>query len=418
PGTGTDDGTDGGGTDGGGTDGGGPGCDGVAPVGPAVWRPVIGELAATHDGSRLRALGQEILNTPGAHGPGGRAATAAHLAMVSASIGHHEHAAGLLSAELARSRDLTQHSRLHLHLQLAWVLSGGVPRRPDVDALIELAPHADRLTRAGLLTLRALCATLATDRAPAEDTAVDTAAAALDDLAAAGSDGSGPECYYLLCLGWTEAMLGRYDAAQLRINRALRAAREHGETHLLPALLDSLAYVHLQSGRLGEAIEIAREASLLAQRAGRSDQATLARAVSTAAWAGLGRPPEFGRDLPDGVAAEVPRMPLTLLLFAEAALAVGDGAGAGALFKADRQTWRVNEPTPVLAARMYEVLAAAAMITGQDPQPWSTRASEAAARVGLPEQDGHALLARGHTLRSGAQALRCYTEAAVLLGAT
>ncbi|MCK9900246.1 LuxR C-terminal-related transcriptional regulator [Frankia sp. Cpl3] len=390
-----------------------------APVGPDAWQPVIGLLACPDEAPRLRALGQEIMSTPAAHGTSGRVGTTAHLAMVWASLGHHDYAVALLSAALAEARGPAEEARVQLYAQLARVVSGGVPSRADVDALTESGQAGDRLTRAGALTVRALCAALTASHGAARDPSagaeVDAAAAALDTLAAAGSDGSGPELYYLQCLGWTEAMLGRYSSAHARITRALRATRRHGERHLLPALLNSLAYIHHQSGRMSEAIEVAREAHCASQRAGRADQVALARAVATAAWAELGRSPTFGPDLPDGVHTDAPRTPLTALLFAEAALTAGDASAARALLGSERETWRVAEPIPVLGPRIYEVLAAAAMLTGEDPQPWAQRAAEGAARVGLPEQQGHALLARGYALGHGPQADRCYAEAAELL---
>ncbi|MEX5712865.1 LuxR family transcriptional regulator [Parafrankia sp. FMc6] len=392
---------------------------GLPPVGPDVWRPVIDLLARPDAVPRLRALGQEVLNTPAAYGAAGRTGTAAHLAMVSASLGCHDHAIALLSTALADARGPAEEGRVQLFTQLARIVSGGIPSRVEVDALTGPEPAGDPLTRAGGLAVRALCAALTTDRGATGNRSAgaeaDAAATALDDLAVNGPDPSGPELYLLQCLGWTEAMLGRYDSAHARITRAVRGARKHGEHHLLPALLNSLAYIHYQAGRRSEAIEVTREAQRVSQRAGRTDQVALAQAVATAAWAGLGRSPTFGPELPEGVHADAPRTPLTALLFAEAALAAGDGPAALALLGSKRETWRVAEPIPVLGARIFEVLAAAALLAGEDPRPWAARAAEEAARVGLPEQRGHALLARGYTLGRGPEADRCYAEAADLL---
>ncbi|WP_026240407.1 helix-turn-helix transcriptional regulator [Parafrankia discariae] len=392
---------------------------GLPPVGPDVWRPVIDLLARPDTVPRLRALGQEVLNTPAAYGAAGRVGTAAHLAMVSASMGCHDHAVALLSTALADARGPAEEGRVQLFTQLARIVSGGIPSRAEVDALTGPEPAGDPLTRAGGLAVRALCAALTTDRGTTGNRSAgaetDAAATALDALAVNGPDPSGPELYLLQCLGWTEAMLGRYDSAHARITRAVRGARKHGERHLLPALLNSLAYIHYQSGRRSEAIEVTREAQHVSQRAGRADQAALAQAVATAAWAGLGRSPTFGPELPEGVHADAPRTPLTALLFAEAALAAGDGPAALALLGSKRETWRVAEPIPVLGARIFEVLAAAALLAGEDPRPWAARAAEEAARVGLPEQRGHALLARGYALGRGPEADRCYAEAADLL---
>ncbi|OAA19612.1 transcriptional regulator, luxR family [Frankia sp. EI5c] len=390
----------------------------LAPVGPDVWRPVVDLLARHGDLPRLSALGPEILSTPGALGPAGHAEAAAHLAMVSASLGHRDHAMALLTAALAHTRGPAEEARLRVYLQLARIISGGIPAATEVIELAAAVPADDHLTRAGAFAVRALTATLTAGEA-ADGRWVNAAAAAFDTLGATGSDvagaGAGAEPYYLQCLGWTEAMLGRYGSAHDRLTRALRATREHGEHHLLPALLNSLAYVHYQSGRMSEAIEIAREAHRASDLAGRADQAALAHAVATAAWAGLGRSPTFGPELPAGVHTDAPRTPLTALLFAEAALAVGDGTAVRALLGAEGETWRVAEPIPVLGARIYEALAAAARLTGQDPGPWANRAEQAAGQVALPEQRGFALLARGHALGPGPRADRCYLEAAELL---
>ncbi|MEY9841212.1 AAA family ATPase [Streptacidiphilus sp. EB103A] len=394
-------------------------AEGAVPVGPDAWKPVVRALAAAGDILRIRALAREILATPGTDGPD-HASAVVFLATVEATLGHVDEAQSLIATELDRSRDADPavEALLHLQYQLVKVLAGSVPARADVEALVRQNEHADPVTRAGVAALRALCAVIVADACAASQ-ALDEADSSLAEISAQGSDGTGPEACYLLMLGWAEGLMGRYQGGHAHVSRALGAARENGDAHLLPPLLVTLSFIAYQSGRTAEAIEAAQEAGTTALAAGRADHAVFAQAVATAAWVQLGRSPSSGWALPDGVLADVPRTTLTVLLLAEAAMAAGDGEATMELLLPEREAWRVSEPVPVFGARVYELLAAASALMGEDPTPWAERAVDAAASVGLSEQGGHALLARGHVLGSRlrtAEAARCYDDAFELLG--
>jgi DNA-binding CsgD family transcriptional regulator len=398
-----------------------PGAADGPAVGSELWRPVVQGLTASGDTEGVRVLVRELLAEPaltGSAGTADRVSSVVLLSAVLASLGLEEEAQSLIVAELGSAQTPGPGSLALLHVQqrVVRVLAGQVPARADVEALVRQTAEADAMTAAGALVLRGMCAVLTGDTCTAE-TALYSAAQTLDDLDD-GKPADEQESVYLLMLSWAEAMMGWYGPACGHGERALSAVRERGDAHLLPALLDTLAYVHHQAGRLADALSTAQEGRAVAQAAGRSDHVGLSDAIMAAAWSQLGR---MSAALPRHPAAgeppTAPRTPLSALLIAESLLAAGDGAAALALLLPRREAWRVSEPVAVLAARGYELLAAAGVESGVDPdsvQEWADHAAEAASAVGLPEQQGHALLARGHALLVrglGEEAARCYRDA-------
>lgn len=389
--------------------------------GTDLWKQVVRALAARGDAERIMSLRADILAGPDGRSPEARARTAAFLAAVLAGTGHEEGAQALLAAELPAAQAASPGSGLLLrvHQQLAKVLAGQVPARTEVEILTHRTFGADPVTLGGALSLAGLCAVLDADMCAAE-TSLDAAAHALDELDTGRAAGDA-EAGYLLVLSWAEALMGWYGPAHGHAERALTAARDRGDAHLLPPLLDTLGYVHYQSGRLADALGAVQEGTAVSRAMGRGDHAALSDAVSAAAWAQLGRtaphPAPARRTVPE------PRTPLNALLLAEAALASGDPGAALALLLPEREAWRVAEPVAVFAARNYELLGAAAVqADGAGTaclDAWAERATEAASAVGLIEQSGHALLARGHALMGRglpAEAAACYEEARVLFG--
>ncbi|MYS45383.1 LuxR family transcriptional regulator, partial [Streptomyces sp. SID5998] len=90
---------------------------------------------------------------------------------------------------------------------------------------------------------------------------------------------------YLLVLACAESAMGWYGPAQAHVERALAEARLRGDAQLLPTLLNVLAYVEYQAGRMSDALETAREARATALAAGRDHLVTLVDAITAAAWA-------------------------------------------------------------------------------------------------------------------------------------
>lgn len=395
-------------------------------VGPELWRSVVQSLAAAGDDEGVVVLAREILAGRSLAHRGGateRVPAVALLSAVLAALGRDEEAHALIAAELGSEPALDPGSvaLLTVQQQVVKVLAGQVPVRADAEALVRRTAGADPMTAAGALALRGMCALLSGDTCAAES-ALYAASQALDALDN-GSQADEQESVYLLVLSWSEALMGWYGPACGHGDRALTAVRERGDAHLLPPLLDTLAYVHYQAGDMADAVNTAQEGRAVARAAGRADHVGLSDAITAAAWAQLGRVSAVRPPRPvGGQPLTAPRTPLNALLLAESYLAAGDGAAALALLLPRREAWRVSEPVAVLAARGYELLAAAGVQSGVDAdsiQEWADHAAEAAAAVALPEQHGHALLARGHALlaRGLAEgAAQCYREALDLFG--
>lgn len=394
----------------------------AGPAGTELWKQVVRALAAVGDAERIMELRADILAGPDGRTPDVRARTVAFLSAVLAAIGHDEGAQALLAAELPAAQAASPGAGLLLrvHQQLGKVLSGQVPARTDVEVLVHRTEGADPVTLGGALGLAGLCAVLEGDMCAAE-MSLDAAGHALDELDA-GRPAGDEEAGHLLVLSWAEALMGWYGPAYGHAERALTAVRGRGDTHFLPPLLDTLGYVHYQSGRLADALGAVQEGSAAARAMGRGDHVALSEAITAAAWAQLGRTSPRPAPSPSGRDAPEPRTPLNALLLAEAALASGEAGTALALLLPEREAWRVSEPVAVFAARNYELLAAAAVQTGTGADTldaWAERATEAAAAVGLVEQSGHALLARGHALMGReltGEAVGCYEEAQRLFG--
>ncbi|KUL23657.1 ATP-binding protein [Streptomyces regalis] len=390
-------------------------------IGLELWRSVVLALTAHGDAEGVLALARDIPAGPNGEIP--RLAAVTLLSGVLAALGRDEEAQAFIGAELgsdtAMDRDAT--ALLHVQQQVVKVLSGQVPARADAEALVRQTAGAAPGTVAGALVLRGLCAVLAGDTCSAER-ALNAGAQALDELDD-GRPAGDQESVHLLVLSWSEALMGWYERACDHGERALSAVRERGDAHLLPPLLDTLAYAHYQAGHMADALHAAQEGRVLAKAAGRADHVGLSDAITAAAWAQLGRTATCtARRPPTGEPLAASRTPLNALLMAESYLTAGDGPSAMALLLPRKEAWRVSEPVAVLAARGYELLAAAAVQSGMDAdsiQEWADHATEAATAVGLAEQQGHAMLAHGHALMSQGltkEAAQRYREAFELFG--
>lgn len=411
---------------------------GAEPFGPGsdLWLPVVQALAAEGRTAELDPLIGEILATLAAAPDTVRAAATARLATAQAALGRVDEGRALIDtalSELGHSAPLQ--AMLRVQAQLGRVLGGQLPTRADVGALAQQVACADQVTIGGCLVLRGLCAVFGGDLGAAE-IALDAGAQALDE-----AEPEGPAaCSYasfLTVLAGAESALGWYGSAHAHAERALAEVRLLGDVHLLPVLHNVQAYIAYQSGRMAEALDAARLAGAGARAVAREDQALLADALTAAAWGWLGSEGD-GRQTAPGEPPACPNGPavraaallsangaaratLSALLLAEAALARGDSSTALGLLLPTPRAHRVSPPSAVLAARVYELLTAAAVAAGSNAEDWARRAEAAAEAVNLAEQTGYALLARGHVLAAcdlSADAARCYDDAYRLLGET
>ena len=73
----------------------------------------------------------------------------------------------------------------------------------------------------------------------------------------------------------------RYTDAERHITRGLDIARRSGQLHVLPHLLTSRAFLHLNTCRLPSALEAAEEAESIARSAGSRDLLAFTLAIKT-----------------------------------------------------------------------------------------------------------------------------------------
>lgn len=399
--------------------------DGIDPLSPELWQPVIRAFVATGDTERIQALGRDVLSGLSRKAERERAEAVAYLAAVAAGLGHSDEAHALIAGELEGAHILNPEvwALLQVQTQLAKVLAGMTPALTDVEALAQHCGQADPLTSAGRLALLGLCQVHAGDTGSAE--APLRASARILDVMEITVRATTRVAACLLVLSWAESQMGWYEESSAHAERALSFARECGGAHLLAPLLNMLGWVYYHMGRVTDALAASLEARTIALGLGRADHVRLADALTTVAWAYLGRPTlaQAGGP-PDGVTQTVaPGTSLNALLFAEAMLTSGDGCKALALLMPEGDVWRVSEPLPVHTAWCYELLAAACLHTDSETADrvdyWADCAAVAAATVDLPGQHAHAMLARGHALshhRQWEEAAQCYEEAGRLFG--
>lgn len=401
--------------------------DGIDPLSPELWQPVIRAFAATGDSARIQALGRDVLYGLSGKAERERAEAVAFLAAVAAGLGHHGEAHLLLTGELDGTRTVDPQVRALLHVQthIAKVLAGMTPALADVEALAQHCVQADPLTSAGRLALLGLCRVHAGDTGTAARP-LRSSARILDEAEIDASTAT-QRAAFLLVLSWAESQLGWHDESCEHAERALSLSREDGGAHLLTPILNTLGWAYYRVGRVADALAVSLEARTIAVGLGRTDHVRLADALTTVAWAYLGRPTlvQAGEPPDEATQVVVPGTQLNALLFAEAMVTAGDGRKALALLMPEGDVWRVSEPMPVHTAWYYELLAAACLHTGSETADrvdhWAECAAVAAGAVDLPEQHAHAVLARGHAHthhRQWEEAARCYEEAGRLFGAS
>ncbi|MEE1815805.1 LuxR family transcriptional regulator [Streptomyces sp. SP18ES09] len=345
----------------------------------------------------------------GADGPGDpEPLTSAVLlcAFTERHLGRYPEADALLRRELERSPG--PRPDLRIRLVVEWGCRAlFAARYPQVRAAVAETLDAARRCRddtgtAEVLTLAALGE--AYEGGTAASRVHATEAAALTDALTDGRLAEHTES--LVRLGWSEAFLERYGAAERHTARGITVARRAGRPFALSQLLLCSAYVHLLTGRVAAALDRAEEALAVARALGGAELIGFSGAMRATVLL-------HARPLGD------PEAPAAA---EEAAAAVGTAEGWWATqarsmlahtVPPGRDPHRVREVLvraggdrdlsriqPSLRPGYLEVLSGAALAAGDLPEAERTArlARAEAEALGLPQQCGAAHRARGRVL--------------------
>jgi DNA-binding CsgD family transcriptional regulator len=352
-------------------------------VDAGVWRGVVQAVAAEGDRERLLQLGGEVLSLLD-DSTEARATAAATLACLHASLGDAERGQALLGQEAARlgRSDPAVRAVMDVSGVLVKLLAGTVPSRAELDALGSWVGRAQPVHAFGIEAVRALCGIFEGDRVEGQRLLAGCAQA-LANCSEADAETPGLT-EFLIMMGWAEALVGEYEAAQRHARAAHETMHRTGGKHQLPLplLLLLLSSIHYGSGQLPEAYDAAKRAKAAAKQIGRHDYATVADALEAAA---AGRawhrhPPSSALRFRHRLGEDNFWAPVALILYAEAALAVGDNVGVLELLAAQQNAWESPGPAQVYRVTAYELLAAAAEGLGDKVKAghWEGLAAEAA----------------------------------------
>ncbi|WP_055602088.1 AAA family ATPase [Streptomyces aureus] len=297
-------------------------------------------------------------------------------------------------------------------------------RYPEVRSVVartleEAGRRHDEAGTAEVLTLSALGEVYEGETAAARVHA--TEAAALTDTFTDGELAAHPES--LVRLGWTEVFLEEYGRAERHATRGIGMARRAGRPFALSQLLLCSAYVHLLTGRVGAALDLAEESLAVARTLGGAELVGFSGAIRAVVLL-------HARPLGD---------PEPVAAAEEAAATVGTAEGwwatqtrslLGFAVPLHRDPHRVRDVLvraggdrnlsrlqSSLRPGYLELLAGAALATGDpgEAERVARRALAEAEPLGLPVQRAAALRAWGQVLaRRGepVSAARAFTDAA------
>lgn len=228
-----------------------------------------------------RNLLHTLIEASGKDHPELRTQAIAQCAVMERHLGHSPEATALLRRELASQPGPSpgQAVSLRLALGMSALLTASYPdARADVAEAVAVARSDDDPTgEAAALALAALG-----EAYEGETEAATRFADAACRLADALTDpGLTDLCESLVWLGWAEVVLERYTDAERHITRGLDIARRSGQLHVLPHLLTSRAFLHLNTCRLPSALEAAEEAESIARAAGSRDLLAFTLAIKT-----------------------------------------------------------------------------------------------------------------------------------------
>lgn len=344
-----------------------------------------------------------------------RTTAIAECALVECFLGHYVDATSLLLVELARLRSSGEPASLVPLLArraIVGLFDGELPGDDQVALAARIAEReSDRVTRLGALTLGALRAAHTGDvraatRLLAECTALadeiaDTELAAYPD--------------YLTVLGWAEFIVARFADSERHFSRQLTIIRELAPDSMHPIVLMGLAMTYHCLGHLEQASSTAGEAKALATYLGAKHLAQLAAMLESAYLAWTDR--ANGSRLAVSAAEEAADVQLrrnwwfgttAALLLATTLELAGETERCTNLVLNVGGGPELPHISPITRPRCFEMLAAAASTKGSGAaQVWADRAAAAADRVGQPNHQAYALLAKGHVLH----AMRSYGDA-------
>jgi DNA-binding CsgD family transcriptional regulator len=203
-------------------------------------------------------------------------------------------------------------------------------------------------------------------------------------------------------LGWAESWLERYSAAEGHLRAGIAAARRGGRDDLLPRMLVALAHVACWTGRLPDAVQLARGA----RRHGDTDVRCAAAALESIATLWIGGQSSQARSL------ELARAAVGVAGFdswwgrvaiaslGQARLFSDDAAGCVRLvLDAGKDTELSGLPVS-LRPMWFSLLCAAALRTGDvdGADVWARRADAVRRHIELPGQRAFAAMATGQVL--------------------
>ncbi|MFD5890911.1 AAA family ATPase [Streptomyces sp. NPDC060334] len=379
---------------------------------------VCGALRESRD-----LLHEVIAEVPESDDGGVRAAAVTLCASMERHLGHYPAAVSLLRRELSRTPAPGPADAVALGLELgssAPHASAYPTVRADVQRTFELARTlGNEPAAATALAVAALGEAYEGNLASAREF-TDRAGARVDALT---DRDLADLCEPLARLGWAEFYLERYTDAERHADRGLAIARRSGPLHLLPHLLLCKAIVHMNTCRLGSALELTDEAESIARGIG-SDE-LLALVLSNKAQVLIAALPPGDRTsltvAEEAVAAAGPRTSwwasLAWCVLSYAALHGGDPRRARSAMLRAGGGPDLAALQPSMRPLFLEALVTAAVADGDLPaaEAWAARARRDADLLDLPAQraaalrgEGQLLAARGDT----AGAARRFVEAA------
>lgn len=317
--------------------------------------------------------------------------------LLEAALTRHVKARTLVNRELRdlRCRDAAGTSKLLVTRGMVDFFTGGLPDSGDLTVALRLA-HEQGFTavRAGALALRGVRELWLSDSGQAARTLAECAE--LVDGLSDSELAAHPE--YLAVLGWAEALMFRFRAAERHLTMAFFIARHHGDWHLFPVVLNGLCFTFLNVGRLAEANRILTFVDEACSDVNRGTQKAVTRALLVCGGILTDAREPLEPDLDAAARIAEAFVPLDMgwaqvsaLLLANAALIIGDGELCASLITGCGGPGLQNIPA-VGRPAAYANLAVAALRAGRTPGPW---AEQAAAAAQLPEQKVYSVMCQG-----------------------